>query len=105
MTEILRTLGVAPRDVLHVHSSLRKLGPVEGGADGVIDTLLELVGDSGLLSVPTHTWAVVNDGQPVWHERFTPSHVGILTNVLRKRSDAVRSLHPTHSVADRKSVV
>lgn len=95
----LHDQGVRPGDALMVHSSLKALGPVEGGADAVIDALLALLGPAGLLVVPTHTWDVVNDRQPVWHETLTPSHVGTLTNLLRNRPSAVRSIHPTHSVA------
>ena len=65
----------------------------------MIDTLLKAVMPGGVLAVPTHTWATVNDKQPVFHEVYSPSHVGTLTNVLRRRPGAVRSLHPTHSVA------
>ena len=53
----------------------------------------------GLLAAPTHTWATVSDKQPVFHQTYSPSTVGVLTNVLRLRRNAVRSLHPTHSVA------
>ena len=92
-------MGIGAGDVLLVHSSLKAIGPVEGGADSVIDAMLSVVGPGGLLSAATHTWAVVSDKQPVWHELYTPSNVGVLGNVLRKRASAVRSLHPTHSVA------
>jgi aminoglycoside 3-N-acetyltransferase len=95
----LERLGVNPGDSLLVHSSLKAIGTVDGGADTVIDTLLEVVGPDGLIAVPTHTWDVVNDRQPVWHETLTPSHVGALTNLVRQRPGAVRSIHPTHSVA------
>jgi len=101
-TDLIRTLdrlGVRRGDTLLVHSSLRTLGPFSGGGEAVIDTLGEVLGPAGLLVVPTHTWDVVNDRQPVWHETLTPSHVGTLTNLLRARSGAVRSIHPTHSVA------
>lgn len=94
-----RDVGVTTGDVLLVHSSLRKLGPVKGGADTVIDALLEAVGAEGTLAVPTHTFQVVSGIQPVFHQRLTPSHVGVLTNVFRLRPEAIRGLHPTHSVA------
>lgn len=94
-----REAGVRPGDALLVHSSLKAIGPVDGGADTVLDALLETAGPDGLVVVPTHTWDVVNDRQPVWHEALTPSHVGALSNLLRTRPGAVRSIHPTHSVA------
>ena len=92
-------VGLQLGDTVLVHSALRRLGPVDGGADAVIDALLATVGTEGTVAVPTHTWAVVNERQPVFHQTLTPSNVGALTNVFRKRRDAVRSLHPTHSIA------
>ena len=99
LTYAFRGVGLSADDVVLVHSSLRKLGPVEGGADTVIEALLEAVGPGGTLALPTHTWKVVNADQPVFHQTLTPSNVGVLTNVFRKRPGVIRGLHPTHSVA------
>lgn len=95
----LQAVGLSSGDVVLVHSALRMLGPVEGGADTLINALLEAVAPGGTVAVPTHTWKVVNAEQPVFHQLLTPSNVGALTNVFRKRPGAVRGLHPTHSVA------
>ena len=50
---VLRTqlvhLGVRAGDVLMLHVSMRRLGPVEGGADGLIDALRASVGNAGTL--------------------------------------------------------
>jgi aminoglycoside 3-N-acetyltransferase len=99
LLEQLRGLGVAEGMDLLVHSSLRRIGPVEGKADGVIDALLEAIGPDGTLILPTHTWQQISTGQPVFHVERTPSCVGALTEVFRQRPGAIRSLHPTHSVA------
>lgn len=99
LIDALRNVGLRSGDLVHVHSALRKLGPVEGGADGVIDALLEVLGPTGTLTLPTHTWSVVSPAQPVFHQTLTPSNVGALTNVFRLRPGVLRSLHPTHSVA------
>lgn len=45
----LQALGVQRGDALEVHSSLSRLGWVEGGADAVIDALMETVGPEGAL--------------------------------------------------------
>ena len=37
-----KVLGIKPGMSLLTHSSLRRVGPVEGGADTVIDALLEV---------------------------------------------------------------
>src|SRR6266851_4504674 len=49
LVDDLRRLGVAAGDVVMVHASLRAIGPVTGGADGVLDALEEAVGQDGTL--------------------------------------------------------
>ena len=39
-----KALGIKPGMNLLTHSSLRRIGPVDGGADTVIDALLEVLG-------------------------------------------------------------
>ncbi len=99
LAEVFRGTGLQAGDLVLVHSSLRKLGPVEGGADTVLDALLEVLGPAGTLALPTHTFRLVNASQPVFHQTLTPTNVGVLTNVFRKRQGVIRGLHPTHSVA------
>jgi aminoglycoside 3-N-acetyltransferase len=94
-----RAVGLTEGDLVLVHSALRTLGPVEGGADTVIDALLETVGPDGTVAVPTHTFEIVGARQPVFHQTLSPANVGVLTNVFRQRPEAIRNLHPTHSVA------
>ncbi len=89
----LSELGVNAGDVVIVHSSLSSFGEVEGGADTVIDALLEAIGDKGTLIVPTFNY------EPgIFDIKETPSVVGKITETLRLRKGAVRSAHPTHSV-------
>ena len=95
----LAALGVKPGMNILDHSSLNRIGPVDGGAGGVIDSLISLIGPVGTLIMPTHTWGTVNARQPVFHVVRTASIVGYLTEAFRKRPGAVRSLHPCHSVA------
>ena len=94
----LDNIGVNPKGTLKVHSSYRAIGEVEGHGDAVINTLMEYM-QGGLLVLPTHTWDCVNIRNPVMDVLYTPSNVGILTNLFRKRENVYRSLHPTHSVA------
>ena len=93
-----RKLGVTPGMNLLVHSSLRRIGPVEGGADAVIDALLDVLGPEGTLMMSAVS-GNVNPEQPVFHVRNTPATVGNLVNVFLKRPGTVRSLHPVHSIA------
>ena len=72
---------------------------VEGGADTVLDAWIEYFGH-GLLLLPTHTWKNINADSPVFNSKETPSCVGLLTNMFLKRDGVIRSLHPTHSMAE-----
>lgn len=91
-------MGIDPKGTLLVHSSMKSIGQVEGGADTVLDAMMEYMKD-GLLILPTHTWDRMGGEHPVFDADITDSCVGLLTNRFRKREGVVRSLHPTHSVA------
>lgn len=95
----LHALGVRPGMVLMVHSSLSALGRVEGGADTVIEALLEAVGPEGTLLMPAMGSA------PVFKVDETPSGVGTITDAFWRRPEVTRSLHPTHSVAGQGPLV
>ena len=45
----LRRLGLGPGDAAEVHSSLRSLGWVEGGADALVSALMAVVGPAGAI--------------------------------------------------------
>lgn len=94
----LRAMGIRPTDNLLVHSSMKSLGAVQGGADTVLDALMEAVPD-GLLILPTHTWKQMSEEYSFFDPATEPVCVGILPELFRKRPGVVRSLHPTHSVA------
>ena len=98
LKEQLRGIGVDEGMDLMMHSSLKRVGKVDGGADAIIDALLEILGSDGTLMMSTVSGAVTPQ-QPVFHVRYTPSSVGALSNVFRLRDGAVRSLHPVHSLA------
>ena len=94
----LQEMGIDACGTVLIHSSMRSIGPVEGGADTVLDALSEYM-KNGLLVLPTHTWSYINSENPKFHVNDSPSCVGILPELFRKREGVVRSLHPTHSVA------
>jgi aminoglycoside 3-N-acetyltransferase len=94
----LLALGVRPGGVLLVHSSLKSLGPVEGGAGTVIDGLLAALGEEGTLLMPALTYERVTPENPVFDVMLTPANVGIIPETFRRRKSTSRSIHPTHSV-------
>lgn len=100
--ETARTCGVVPGDTMMFHSSLSSMGTVVGGPDTVIDGFLDAVGSQGTVAVPTLcNWTpdTQKDVFPKWDPATSPSYVGRITEVFRMRPQAVRSNHPTHSVA------
>ncbi len=98
LKKALAGMGLKNNEAIMIHSSMKAIGEVEGGADTVVDALMEYFKD-GLLMVPTHTWAQMSVEHNIFDPDKEPSCVGIITNILRKREGVVRSLHPTHSIA------
>ena len=94
----LKELGIKDSDTVLIHTSMRAIGEVENGCDGVIDAFTSYL-TNGLLVIPTHTWANVGASNPVFDVRSTIPCIGALPTVAAFRKDGVRSLHPTHSVA------
>ncbi|MBZ0296201.1 MAG: AAC(3) family N-acetyltransferase [Anaerolineae bacterium] len=97
----LHDLGLHTGCRVLAHSSLSSFGHVEGGADMVIDALLDVVGHSGTILVPTLTGseALSASNPPLFDPENTPCWTGRIPETFRQRPDAIRSLHPTHSVA------
>lgn len=67
-----------------LHASLRRLGPVEGGADGVLDALLEVIGPGGTLVMP-----LGSREDDMAFDALTSkadADVGVLAELFRQRS-------------------
>lgn len=94
----LNSMGLTGTETILIHSSFKSIGPVDGGADTVLDAFADFFKD-GLLLLPTHTWKTINSDNPIFDPQKTPSCVGYLTNKFLERPNVIRSLHPTHSMA------
>ena len=90
----LKEIGLNKADVVVAHGSLSSFGEVDGGAAAVVDAILQALGPTGTLIVPTFNYK-----PDVYDPATTPSLVGKITEEVRARPNAARSLHPTHSVA------
>ncbi|MCG3179737.1 MAG: hypothetical protein BIFFINMI_02080 [Phycisphaerae bacterium] len=100
LADALARAGVTRGDTLLVHSSLKSLGRMEGGAAAVVEALLDAVGPTGNVAAPTHTcYAVREFDTHVFDPATSPSEVGAITEALRLHPRARRSFHPTHSVS------
>lgn len=99
LVEHLQEASIGEGDAVILHSSLKSVGPVEGGPSTIVEAILTVVGSPGHLLVPTFTYCL-----PIWKiapfdVRNTPSRVGAITEAVRLHPEALRSFHPTHSVA------
>ena len=92
----------APRDsVVIFHSSLRSIGKVEGGGEGLIDALIEyFTAEGGLFCVPTHTWGNLGKADKYTLDlTLAESNLGAFAVIAAGDERAVRSENPTHSMA------
>src|SRR5690554_3690714 len=94
----LKDMGIDKNDTIKVHVSYKAIHPTTDGPNTVIDALMEYMKE-GLLVIPTHTWGVVNDDNPIYDPLSTKSNIGTIPNLFLERKNVYRSLHPTHSVA------
>lgn len=96
--EILQQLeqfSKAVGKIVIVHTSLKAIGETEGGGATLLDALIEyFTKDGGLLCIPTHTWT-----SDIYDRRESFSCLGVLPTLAAAHPDAVRTLHPTHSLA------
>ena len=111
-----RAAGVATGMVLVVHSSLKKIGWIPGGARSVVDALLTVLGPAGTLVMPAHTgensdpaywvnppvpedwWPVIRQTMPAYDpDRSPPRGMGTVVDCFRNYPGVRRSNHPACS--------
>lgn len=105
LREQLTGMGIRPGDHLLFHSSLSKLGHVEGGPATVIRALEEAVGPEGTVLMPTSPNARLQADyareHPVFDVVTDPSTLGAVTETFRKMPGTQRSWSPTEPVCAR----
>jgi len=112
------SLGLETGQTVLLHSSLGSIGYVCGGAQTVITSLLNILGESGTLMMPTHTgqnsdpanwnappvpeswWPAIRANSPPFDPRITPTRgMGAIAEMFRQMPGVERSLHPSTSFA------
>jgi len=101
----LQTVDLPPKPVVVVHSSLKSLGFVEGGPEAVVNALVEVIvrEAGGTVMLPTFSidgsMLQTLEGGRSFNAMTTPSNLGAIPETFRRRKEACRSAHPTHSFA------
>lgn len=116
--DALSAVGMCAGQTVMVHCSLSALGYVCGGAQPVIEALLQMVGEAGTIMMPTQSWKnldpesgvhwqepqewwqLIRDNWPVYDKRITPTNtMGAVAEMFRTWPGTFRSDHPARSVA------
>ncbi len=116
--EVFHRLGISSGQTIMVHTSLSSIGFVCGGAQIVIEALLESVGPEGTIMMPTQSWKnldpetgvhweeprewwqAIRDNWPAYDKHITPTNtMGAVAEMFRTWPGVMRSNHPARSVA------
>ena len=116
--DALEKTGVKHGQVIMVHTSLGSIGYVCGGAQTIIEALIESVGNKGTIMMPTQSWKnldpetgvhwevdkdcwqAIRDNWPPYDKNITPTNtMGAVAEMFRQWSGTIRSDHPARSVA------
>ena len=112
----LGTLGIQPGNPIIVHSSLKSMGWIAGGAQAVVEALMETVTQDGTIIMPAQS---ADNSEPsywmlpaipeAWHEPLRQSmpaydphlthlrEMGKIADCFHRHPATIRSPHPTHS--------
>ncbi len=118
LRETFTSLNVGPGSRIILHASLKRVGWIVGGARTVLETLMELIGPSGLLAMPSHSaeigdpndwenppvpesWIpVIMETMPPYDPRWSAaSRLGVVAELFRTLPGVYRSSHPQLSLA------
>ncbi len=102
LSRALARCGVRANDQLMLHASFDERSGFRGTVTQALDAFVHTVDAGGALymvSMP-YTGSTLDylAGTPVFDVRRTPSRMGLMSEMLRRRSGVVRSRHPTHPI-------
>ncbi|MCL1635660.1 AAC(3) family N-acetyltransferase [Luteimonas sp. SX5] len=87
----LSALGVRPGGILVVHAAFSKLGPIEGGPEGLIAALRDALGPDGTLVMPSMS----DDDEVPFDAKSTPcAGMGVVADTFWRMPGVMRSDNP-----------
>ncbi|MDO4474880.1 MAG: AAC(3) family N-acetyltransferase [Eubacteriales bacterium] len=113
----LKQLGLQEGDTVIVHTSLKKIGYVCGGAQTVIEALIDVVGENGTIVMPAQSWKnldpetgvhwevdesqwdYIRENWPAYDKNLTPTNtMGAVAEMFRQWPGSIRTDHPARSL-------
>lgn len=114
---LMKNIGIQNGDVLEVHASLKSIGYILGGANALLDAILEIVGFEGTLVMSAHSidnsepayfqnppvdlslFNLIRENTPSFKGKFDDLNgMGQLAIALQKRPSVYFSSHPQVSM-------
>jgi aminoglycoside 3-N-acetyltransferase len=98
----LKEMGIVEGDTIFMHSSFNTLNGFKGGPQEIIDCILKVIGGSGNLLMVSMAYRgalykYLRECQ-YFSVRDTVSHMGVITEIFRKKINVLRSLNPAHPI-------
>jgi aminoglycoside 3-N-acetyltransferase len=102
LKKALKKIGISETDTVMVHANFNPASGFKGAPQDIVNALVELVGRAGnllMVSIPFRgsAYEYLSKNKPFYVNR-TLSMMGLVTEVFRKKTGVLRSLHPTHPV-------
>lgn len=96
--EQLKNMNAPQDSVVIMHSSLSAIGAIEGGAENLLNILIEYFTEKGgLFCVPTHTWNNLN--KEITLDMTSDNNcLGAFSTIALRSGLGIRSENPTHSL-------
>ena len=99
LLEDIKSLSIHKGDKIVVHSSLSKIGWVDGGPKAVCEAFMDAVGSDGIVMMPAISFGSdFNEGESgIFDVSSSKAFVGAIAECFRKMNGVYRSYDPTHS--------
>ena len=103
VSNAIREIGVSERETVFVHSDISRIGWIKSAktreqvTHAYVDAIVDVIGPDGNLMALSCTESFARNARPYDHET-SPSEQGSLSEFIRTRPNALRSLHPLFSV-------
>jgi len=104
VSNAIRNTGISEGETVLVHSDISRIGWIKSAKSreqvtrAYLDAIVDVIGPDGTVMALSCTESFARDSRPYDHET-SPSEQGSLSEFIRTRPNALRSLHPLFSVA------